>query len=125
MAKGKILIVDDTKIICLGLEAELGDEGYDVSIAFSGKEAVEKAKNEHFDLVLTDLIMPEMDGVATCKAIKELSLETDVVLMSGHPQEVEQKKDAFIAAGGRDAFLRKPFMEGEIIEITENLLGQQ
>ena len=121
-SKKKILVIDDTKIVCLGLEAELGDAGWEVSSAYRGKDAVDKAKKEHFDLVFVDLMMPEMDGVETCRAIKEVSPETEVVLISGHPTEVEKKKDAFIAAGGRDGFLRKPFLEGEIVELTQKIL---
>ena len=121
MPEGKILVVDDTKIVCLGLEAELTDAGYEVTVAYSGKEAVEKAKEEKFDLVLSDMVMPGMNGVETCGAIKEVSPDTEVVLISGHPDEVEKKKDAFIKAGGSDHFLRKPFLEGEIIEIVNKI----
>lgn len=125
MAGEKILVVDDTKIVCLGLEAELTDVGYQVTSAYSGKEAIHKVKEGSFDLVLLDLVMPEMDGVETCKAIKEINPKTEVVLISGHPSEVEKKKDAFIAAGGKDGFLRKPFLEGEIVEITNRTLAEK
>lgn len=125
MAGEKILVVDDTKIVCLGLEAELTDVGYQATSAYSGKEAIHKVKEGSFDLVLLDLVMPEMDGVETCKAIKEINPKTEVVLISGHPSEVEKKKDAFIAAGGKDGFLRKPFLEGEIVEITNRILAEK
>lgn len=121
MTKKTIMIVDDTKIICLGLEAELSDEGYNVIIAYTGKQAVEKAKENKIDLVYTDLMMPEMNGVGVCKGIKEISPGTQVVLMSGHPGELEKEKEGFLKAGGRDEFLRKPFMEGEIVEITKKI----
>ena len=124
MAKAKILIIDDTKIVCLGLEAELGDAGYEVSSAYSGQDAVEMVKKEQFDLVYTDLIMPDMNGVETCKQIKQVSPKTEVVLVSGHPEEVDKNRDAFIAAGGRNTFLRKPFLEREIIENTAKILEE-
>lgn len=125
MTKGKILIIDDTKIVCLGLEAEFSDIGFEAESAYSGKDAVQKVKEKFYDLVFTDLIMPEMDGVETCRAIKKISPKTEVILMSGHPQEVEQKKEQFIAAGGMDMFLRKPFQEGEITEVAVNVLARK
>lgn len=125
MADEKILVVDDTKIVCLGLEAELTDAGYQVNSAYSGEEAVEKVKQEKFDLVLCDMVMPGMNGVDTCWEIKRICPETEVVLVSGHPDEVEKRKDAFIEAGGSDHFVRKPFLEGEIVEIIRKLFEEK
>ncbi|MFH1353420.1 MAG: response regulator [bacterium] len=124
MAEGKILVVDDVKIVCMGVEAELGDAGFDVQSAYSGKEAVEKAKKEKFDIAFIDLVMPEMDGVETCQKIKEINPATEVVLISGHPKELEEKRDAFLAAGGAEAFLRKPFQEGELLNVAKKILAK-
>jgi CheY-like chemotaxis protein len=125
MAGEKILVVDDVKVVCMGVEAELGDAGYSVSCAYSGKDAIEQAKKNKFDIVFCDLVMPEMDGVETCKKIKEISPTTEVVLISGHPKEVEDKRDAFLAAGGAEAFLRKPFQEGELVETVKKILTKK
>ncbi len=124
MADGKILVVDDVKIVCMGVEAELGDAGFDVRSANSGKEAVEKAKKEKFDIAFIDLVMPEMDGVETCQKIKEISPATEVVLISGHPKELEEKRDAFLSAGGAEAFLRKPFQEGELLNVVKKIFSK-
>lgn len=124
MAEGKILVVDDVKIVCMGVEAELGDAGFDVQSANSGKEAVEKAKKEKYDIAFVDLVMPEMDGVETCQKIKEISPATEIVLISGHPKELEEKRDAFLSAGGAEAFLRKPFLEGELLNVTKKILSK-
>lgn len=124
MSKGKILIVDDTKIVCLSLEAELTDAGFDVESAFGGEGALDKVKDGSFDLVFTDLVMPGVNGVELCRDIKKASPRTEVVLMSGHPAEVEQNKQPFLDAGGRDEFLRKPFQPGEVVEVANSILAK-
>ncbi|MEW6042495.1 MAG: response regulator [Elusimicrobiota bacterium] len=125
MAGEKILVVDDVKVVCMGVEAELGDAGYQVASAYSGKEAIELVKKEKFDIVFCDLVMPEMDGVETCQKIKEISPSTEVVLISGHPKELEDKRDAFLAAGGAEAFLRKPFQEGELLATAKKIITKK
>ncbi len=125
MSKGKILIVDDTKIVCLSLEAELTDAGFEVESAYGGEGAVAMVKNGSFDLVFTDLVMPGLNGVELCLAVKKESPRTEVVLMSGHPTEVEQNKQAFLDAGGRDGFLRKPFQPGEVVEVANSVLANE
>ncbi|MFC1522383.1 response regulator [Elusimicrobiota bacterium] len=123
MAKGRILIVDDTKIVCLAVEAELNDAGFEAESAYSGDAAIEKAKAKSFDMAFVDLVMPGMDGVDTCRKLKEVSPGMKVALISGHPAELEGKKDQFIAAGGSDKFLRKPFMDGEVVEVATLMLS--
>lgn len=123
MKKAKILIVDDVEIVCIHLVEELKENGYEASSALSGKKAIEKARKENFDIVFVDLIMPEMDGVETCWEIKKVNPKTEIILFSAHPTELELKKNAFIKAGGRDEFLRKPLLGGEVLQIVEKLLG--
>jgi len=122
MAGKKILVVDDSELICTTFEDELGEAGYQVVRALSGKEAIEKARKERFDLAYVDLVMPDMDGVETCKAIVEISPETKAILISGHPDRVEERGKDFISAGGEDMFLIKPFAKGKLVETTRELL---
>ncbi len=122
MAGKKILVVDDSELICTAFEDELGEAGYQVVRALSGKEAIEKARKERFDLAYVDLVMPDMDGVETCKAIVEISPETKAILISGHPDRVDERGKDFISAGGEDMFLIKPFSKGKLAETTRELL---
>ncbi len=68
--------------------------------------------------------MPGINGVELCRAIKKESPRTEVVLMSGHPVEVDQNRQSFLDAGGRDGFLRKPFQPGEVVEVAESILAK-
>jgi YesN/AraC family two-component response regulator len=114
MTKLRILLVDDEAIILIGWQKELEPEGYDVRTALTGREAVEMAKEEKPDIVITDLVIPDMNGVEICRKIKEMYPDTNVVLVSGHPVETKNYVMDFINAGGRDEYLRKPLIEDEI-----------
>ncbi|HXX53689.1 MAG TPA: response regulator, partial [Thermodesulfovibrionales bacterium] len=80
--KAKLLVVDDEKDICKVLEFLLKSEGYSVTVACNGEEALEKLKKERFDLVITDLKMGKVDGLAVLEKTKELSADTAVVIMT-------------------------------------------
>ncbi len=122
--QGKILVVDDEQIVLTAFQIELKDEGYDVKVALSGREAVELVKNEHFDIIFTDLIMPEMNGAQLCREVKAINPEVEVILFSGSPYEVEEQQERFINAGGRDEMLRKPLADNILVSITENLMKE-
>lgn len=118
----KILIADDEELILLAWKKELESEGYVVITASNGKLAVETAAKEKPDIVITDLIMPEMSGVEVCRNIKEMYPDTEVVFVSGHPAQTEKQIMDFIAAGGRDEYLRKPLFDNEIRDVIKGLL---
>lgn len=124
LQRGKILIVDDDEIVRVALERELSEEGYEVQVAESGQEAVELARNESFDIVYTDLVMPDMNGIKVCKQIKRLSEDTEVILISGHPKEIVEHQVDFVDAGGRDKILRKPLGSGELAHTTRELIAE-
>lgn len=82
--KGHILVVDDEKNIGSTLEGILTDEGYDVSNAVDGPQALEMIKEVPPDIILLDIWMPGMDGIEVLKNIKEFQKDLEVVIMSGH-----------------------------------------
>lgn len=124
MGKAKILIVDDEKIVLIAYVKELKTAGYEVLRAMTGKEAIEIAGKEKLDIVFTDLVMPEMNGIEVCKKIKEINPETMVVLISGYPEEIQKYQMDFISAGGREEWLRKPLTHDELPETAEKILEE-
>ena len=125
MKKNKILLVDDEEIVLAGWQEVLESSGYDVRTALSGKEALEIVNKEKPDIVFTDLVMPDMNGIEVCKRIKEIYPDLDVVFVSGHPLEIEKYLMDFLNAGGRDEYLRKPLYKEEILKITKQILMQK
>ena len=81
--QGRILIADDEAAIANGLSAILTDAGYEVEVAADGQKALERLSNERFGVVLADLKMPKLDGIALLKAIRERSIPTEFVMITG------------------------------------------
>lgn len=102
----RILIVDDEKYIRDMLKAFFEYQGFEVFEAADGMEASEKVREEAFDLVLTDLRMPGLDGLKVLKLVKSVSAETAVLILTGYPSP--QSESAAMKLGC-DGFLSKPF----------------
>lgn len=125
MEKRKILLVDDEELILVGWQETLETAGYHVRTALSGKKAVEMAKEEKPDIVITDLVMAEMNGVDVCREIKKTFPDVDVLLVSGHPDEIRKCQMDFILAGGKDVFLRKPLLDEELVDTVKSTLSER
>ena len=80
---GRVLIADDEAAIANGLSAILTDAGYEVEVAADGQKALEHLQNEHFGVVLADLKMPKLDGIALLKSIRERRIPTEFVMITG------------------------------------------
>lgn len=120
--KAKILVVDDEKDICRALDFLLRSDGYSVTASNSGEDAVEKLKKEHFDVVLTDLKMDKLDGVAVLEKTKELSFDTAVVVMTAFAS-VESAVE--IMKKGASDYIVKPFLNEEIKITIKRVLEQK
>jgi DNA-binding NtrC family response regulator len=83
MNQAKILIADDELSITKGLSAVLTDEGYDVAVAADGKKALDQLSADSFGLVLADLMMPKLDGLALLKELQRLAIPTECIIVTG------------------------------------------
>ena len=83
MRKYSILLVDDDPIITAGTGSDLEEEGYEVTTADSGEKAIELLNKSSFDLVITDLVMAPMNGIAVLEKSKEINPETMVIILTG------------------------------------------
>ena len=82
----RILVVDDDEMVLMALDELLKPEGYDVHTVGSGSEALRKLEENAYDLIMTDVIMPEMDGFELCKRIREKEKYREIPVVS-HRQE--------------------------------------
>ena len=122
MSTGKILVVDDEDIVRTSCSRTLVPEGYDVRLAKNGVEGLQMAAEERFDLVLTDLKMPDMDGIDVLRNIKEKWPETHVIIVTGY-QTVDTAVKAIKL--GANNYIEKPFTPDALLSaVTEALAGK-
>jgi len=121
MAK-KILIVDDSPSVLAILEDMLDDLGYEVITASNGKQACQKLETTQFNLIITDLTMPVMDGIAFAETAKKMPSckFVPIVMLSS---EEDAAKIAEAKRVGISTFLRKPVKELQLKTILKVVLG--
>ncbi len=119
--KVNILIVDDEEIIRSLFTDLLSEEGYAVTCAANGKEAIERVKEKPFQIAFIDVHMPIMNGAETVRAIRELSPSTEMVMMDSFP-------DIFLEQAlkeGAITCVHKPFNIQEILEMVREILKKR
>ena len=101
----KILVIDDEDILVKGIRFNLQNEGYEVITGSNGLEAVTAARNQQPDLIILDVMMPEMDGLTACSKIREFS-DVPIILLTAKADDM----DKLIGFDhGTDDYLTKPF----------------
>ena len=101
----KILVVDDEKLLVKGIKFNLENEGYQVECAYDGAAAVELARSGNFDLIILDLMMPEIDGLEACMRIREFS-NVPIIMLTARSEDTD-KIIGFEC--GADDYITKPF----------------
>ena len=101
----KILVVDDERTLVKGIKFNLENEGYQVECAYDGAAAVELARNEKFDLLILDVMMPEVDGLEACMRIREFS-NVPIIMLTAKSEDAD-KLVGFEC--GADDYVTKPF----------------
>ena len=122
--KSKILIVDDSQDNLDLVEDMLDDEGYEnITCVLSAKEAYEKLESDDIDLIVLDIMMPEVDGIEACKYIKSNELYQDIpIIIATAKADLETLKKGFEA--GANDYIRKPIINDiELISRVKNALN--
>jgi DNA-binding NtrC family response regulator len=120
--KAKILIIEDDHSLRDFLKDFLEHEGYFVCVATNGRKGLETLEKENFDLVITDVVMPEVDGVEVLRTIKESGIDISIIIITGH-SSIRQAVE-FIKMGADDYF-KKPFVTEEILLVIDRCLKQR
>lgn len=107
----RILVVDDDRDIVAALEIYLTTSGYQVSKAYNGREALEQLRNHEVDLVLMDVMMPQMDGIAATKKIRETS-NVPILFLTAKSEDVDMINGLNV---GADDYITKPFKPMEVL----------
>ena len=119
--KKHILVVEDDEVNLMIAEHILGKEGYLVSSANNGEQAIEMVRHNHFDLVLMDIEMPIMDGLEATPLIRQLDQGKQLPIIALTAHSIPEKLQEFEAAGMND-FLIKPFDGKKFQRISQKYL---
>ncbi|MFW6035894.1 MAG: response regulator transcription factor [Halothermotrichaceae bacterium] len=117
----KILIVEDEKQISRLMDLELSHEGYQVAVENSGKDGLQRLKKDNFDLLLLDIMLPELDGIEVCQQARKF---TDIpIIMVTAKDAVSDKVEALDI--GADDYITKPFAIEELLARIRALLRRE
>lgn len=112
----KILIVDDERYICDLLTDLLKEQAREIESAADGEEALKKLSLKHFNVVVTDVKMPRMDGFTLLKNVKQAHPDTAVVVITAYSQDYSIRE---ALALGAEEYLPKPFRSEEVLMVIE------
>jgi DNA-binding response OmpR family regulator len=118
-SKKNILVVDDDKSILRTFTRILQKSGYEIDVAETGKEAIDKTENGHYDLALVDIRLPDMDGTELLARLKKQLQHTVKIMITGFPS-LETGVKALDE--GADAYLVKPVKPQELLLLLEEKL---
>ena len=121
MAK-RILVVDDDEMVLMALNELLAPEGYEVDAILRVSEALEKLDQDGYDLMMLDIIMPEMDGFELCKRIRKMERykETPIVFLTAKSREEDR---VLGLEAGANLFLSKPISPDKLLGIVSDTIG--
>ena len=115
----KLLLVDDEPSVLDALELAFDDAGHETKRALDGRGALEMLKSQHFDLCVSDVNMPHLDGFALCRRLRQAELAIPVLLLTARDNEVDEALGLEL---GADDYLTKPFSNRILVARVEALL---
>jgi len=108
----KILIIEDEVDLIKGLKLNMSDEGFDVDWAVNGAEGLRKALEETPDLIILDIMLPEMDGLEVCRELRHKNINIPVIMLTAKGGEIDKVVGLEI---GADDYMTKPFSIRELL----------
>jgi DNA-binding NtrC family response regulator len=118
--KSKILVADDEKLVRWSIAQALTKEGYEVVMAASGRETVDLASQEVFDLIITDLKMSDVDGLEVLKNLRQVQVNSKVIVITAYATESLARDSLEM---GASLFISKPFDLNYMKEVVNRILG--
>ncbi len=115
----KILAVDDSATMRSLVQQTLGLGGYDVILAFDGKDGIEKFGSDSVDLVITDINMPVMDGITFIREVRKRNQEVPILTLTTESEDGMKQKGAEAGANG---WIIKPFRPAQFLDIIKQVL---
>lgn len=118
----RILIIDDEPHILLMLKKMLEQSGYEVDLAANGVEGIELFRKSNADLVITDIIMPEKEGLETIREMRRIKHDLKIIAMSGGGKVSADSYLEIAKIFGASRVISKPFTKSEMVSAVKELL---
>lgn len=118
MEKGRILVLDDDPIVTLSCKRILGAEGYSISTVEKGEDALNKLAKEDFDLLISDVRLPDINGMEVLKESRVLKPKTDVVIITGYPTLDDARESTKL---GASEYIEKPFTPDFMLNVAKKV----
>lgn len=115
----KILIVDDEESIVTLLKYNIEQAGFETEVAYTGQEALDQTNVHLFDLIILDVMLPEMDGMEVCKLLRQKQIQTPVLMLTAKDDEFDKVLGLEL---GADDYLTKPFSPREVVARIKAIL---
>ncbi len=115
----KILIIEDEESILMALEDNLRLEGYEVLSARDGREGLSMAKERGHDLIILDIMLPQIDGFEVCKELRQAGITTPILMLTAKSQEIDKVLGLEL---GADDYVTKPYSPRELLARVKSLL---
>lgn len=119
VGKANILVVEDEENLHEALKLNLEMEGYEVTSAFDGVEALKKISNEYFDLIIMDIMLPEIDGISVTENVRVNNNEVPILILSARNSSIDR---VLGLKKGADDYLTKPFNLEELLLRVDKLI---
>ncbi len=108
----KILIIEDEESILMALEDNLRLEGYEIACAVDGEQGLSMAREQKFDLIILDIMLPKIDGFEVCKRMRRDGINTPILMLTAKSQEIDKVLGLEL---GADDYVTKPFSPRELL----------
>ncbi|MBK7105508.1 MAG: response regulator transcription factor [Ignavibacteriae bacterium] len=115
----KILIVEDEEAMQLGLGNNLKYDGYEVDFASDGEEGIKKIKENFYNLILLDVMLPKLSGFDVCKSARSFGIKTPIIMLTAKSEEIDKVLGLEI---GADDYITKPFSLRELLARVKAVL---
>ncbi|MFC7321120.1 response regulator transcription factor [Halobacillus campisalis] len=117
--KQRILIVDDEESIVTLLKYNIDQAGYETHVAYTGSDALEKASDTNYDMIVLDVMLPGMDGMEVCKQLRQKQVQTPILMLTAKDDEFDKVLGLEL---GADDYLTKPFSPREVVARIKAIL---
>ncbi len=117
-----ILVVDDEKLVRWTIQQSMGKQNVRVVSAATGAEAMEKLREERFDIIITDYVMPGFNGIEVARRARLLQPESKIIMITAHEMILDRDE---ADRAGVSSIINKPFMISEVRNIISDLLSEQ